>query len=103
MISRHHQCRFENTGRCRTKNCKNLHPKKTCQPFSKFGSCPTESKCENRHPYGVCYDWERYGRCASGDECRHKHPFEMAVRIHAAPNHFLGPRHVPRSARRNNL
>ena len=48
------KCRFENTGVCRSKNeCNDLHPKKTCQSFSKLGSCPLESLCEHRHPYSL--------------------------------------------------
>ena len=83
------KCRFENTGVCRQNNCVNIHPKKTCQPFSKLGSCPLESSCEHRHPFGVCFEWEKHGTCRDGDQCRHRHPFDVAMRA-ATPDHFLG-------------
>ena len=86
------KCRFENTGVCRQKNdCKDFHPKKTCQAHSKLGSCPLESSCEHRHPYGICYDWEKYGSCFNGDNCRHKHPFDvLRAAAPTTPDHFLG-------------
>ena len=85
------KCRYENTGNCRAKNeCKDVHPKKTCQSFSKLGSWPLESSCEHRHPYGVCYDWEKFGSCREGDMCRHRHPFDMALSKPSTPDHFLG-------------
>ena len=83
------KCHFENTGVCRQNNCVNIHPKKTCQPFSKLGSCPLESSCEHRHPFGVCFEWEKHGTCRDGDQCRHRHPFDVAMRA-ATPDHFLG-------------
>ena len=83
------KCRFENTGVCRQNNCVNIHPKKTCQSFSKLGSCPLESSCEHRHPFGVCFEWEKHRSCREGDQCRHRHPFDVAGRA-ATPDHFLG-------------
>ena len=84
------KCRFKNTGVCRRmSDCKDGHPRKTCQSHSKLGSCPMESTCEHRHPYGVCYDWEKYGSCNDGDNCRHRHPFDLA-RPASASEPFLG-------------
>jgi hypothetical protein len=85
------KCRFDNTGKCRrSSECKDVHPKKTCQSHSKLGSCPMESTCEHRHPYGVCYEWEKYGACDNGDGCRHRHPFDLARHASSGSNHFLG-------------
>ena len=84
------KCRYENTGVCRAKNeCKDLHPKKTCQSFSKLGSCSLESSCEHRHPFEVCYNWEKYGSCTEGDKCRHRHPFDLAIARQSTPDPFL--------------
>ena len=99
------KCRYENTGNCKTKHCKNFHPKKTCQGYSKLGSCAFESICEHRHPYGVCHSWKRDGSCNEGDECRHRHPFYMSSEIlRSSQDHFLaeGQRRISRSPDRRN-
>ena len=85
------KCKYENTGNCKIKRCKDIHPKKTCQGYSKLGSCAFESNCEHRHPYGVCYSWEREGFCNEGDECRHRHPFLMSAALQGlSQDNFLG-------------
>jgi hypothetical protein len=81
--------RFENTGVCRQNKCVNIHSKKTCQSFSKLGSCPPESSCEHRHPFGVYFEWEKHRSCCEGNQCWHCHPFDVAGRA-ATPDHFLG-------------
>ena len=79
------KCRFENTGKCKTKNCTFVHPIKTCKQHSVIGSCSMESSCDRRHPYGVCYEWEARGSCHQNDNCRHRHPFELEARKHSKP------------------
>ena len=84
------KCKYENSGSCRKKSeCKEIHPKKTCQAFSKLGSCPLESACEHRHPFGVCYSWKKNAFCHECDNCRHRHPFEMAI-SNPSQDAFLG-------------
>ena len=90
------KCQYENTGSCRRKDCNKYHPKKTCQPYSKLGSCPLESSCEHRHPFGVCHEWERFGSCRSYEVCRFKHPFEFQSR---QQQQQLDPSKFTRSAR----
>ena len=41
------RCRFDNTGNCKNRNCEDVHAKKTCQPFSKLGSCSMEASCDH--------------------------------------------------------
>ena len=77
------KCSFENSGNCRKPNCPFLHPKKTCQAHSKYGSCPSESICEHRHPSNICYHLQNVGYCYDGDKCRMRHPIELGA-------HFLG-------------
>ena len=84
------KCRYENSGNCKNKNCPEIHPRKTCQPHSKLGSCPLESSCEHRHPYGVCYDWQKFGACHRGDSCRNRHPLEMSAPANSTIDPFLG-------------
>ena len=86
------RCRFDNTGTCKNRNCEDVHAKKTCQPFSKLGSCSMESSCDHRHPFGVCFDWQNHGSCYNGDSCRNRHPFEMAAPRAFPSDHssFLG-------------
>ena len=39
------KCKIENTAKCpRGRDCKDHHPNKTCQNYSKMGTCPLE-KC----------------------------------------------------------
>ena len=52
--SKRSKCQFENTGTCRKKNCRNIHPKKTCQNYSNYGVCSFRG-CDLRHPWGVCH------------------------------------------------
>ena len=61
-------CTFENKGKCRNRDdCDEVHPKGTCQNYSKLGSCPVAEGCKYRHPSGICWEWERvYG----SQECR---------------------------------
>ena len=82
-VSPKKKCSFENSGNCRKSNCSYLHPKKTCQAHSKYGSCPSESICEHRHPSGICYHLQHGGFCHEGEKCRMRHPVEFG------PN-FLG-------------
>ena len=84
------KCKFENTGNCRNRECKDAHSKKTCQSFSKLGSCPLESTCEHRHPFGICFDWERHGQCFKADGCRNRHPLEMSSQRTPDVDPFLG-------------
>ena len=73
------KCFYENNGTCReAEKCKFVHPKKTCQSFSKLGSCAQESLCEHRHPRKVCPRLQSTGYCAGGDRCRDRHPLEYA-------------------------
>ena len=87
-----HRCQFENTGTCRKKNCRNYHPKKTCQNYSNYGVCSFRG-CELRHPWGVCHNWQQSGECAYGERCRNRHPIQLRrhqnVTI-AYENRFLG-------------
>ena len=55
-----------------------VHPKKTCQAYSKLGSCPQESVCEHRHPQKICFRLQSTGYCPTGDRCRSRHPLEYA-------------------------
>ena len=86
------KCRFENTGTCRKKNCKNQHPKKTCQNYSYYGVCSSQS-CDRRHPWGVCYIWQQHGACFYGERCRNRHPIDLMRQQNvtfASENRFLG-------------
>ena len=71
------KCRFEDKDICHDKNCRYFHPKRTCQQYSKIGSCDFENRCEHRHPRRICDDWLRYRRCNRGDSCYYRHPFVM--------------------------
>ena len=72
------RCEDDNTGRCKKgRSCRDIHAKQTCQPHSKFGSCPFVSQCEQRHPNTVCYEWQQSGSCRFSDECRHRHPHQI--------------------------
>ena len=72
------RCRYENTGVCRRKDTsQDFHPRTTCQPHSKLGSCHAQAVCDHRHPHGICYDWQTYGSCFNGDGCRNRHPIEL--------------------------
>ena len=86
------KCKFENTGTCSKKHCPNLHPRKTCQAYSKSGVCGLPM-CELRHPLGVCFEWRQKGACFYGDGCRNRHPSEMLRHqnaTHIYDNRFLG-------------
>ena len=83
------KCVYENSGSCRNSSCKFIHPKKTCQGHSRYGSCPSESICEHRHPSKVCNNLQRSGFCPDGDRCRVRHPVEYGS--HVQP--FLGQGH----------
>ena len=86
------KCSFENTGTCRKKNCRNYHPKKTCQNYSNYGVCSFR-ECELRHPWGVCHIWQQHGACFYGERCRNRHPVELSRQQNvtfASENRFLG-------------
>ena len=73
------KCFYENNGTCRDADkCKFVHPKKTCQAFSKLGSCAQENLCDHRHPRKVCPRLQSTGYCPGGDRCRDRHPLEYA-------------------------
>ena len=87
------KCSLENSGTCRNKTCKYVHPSKTCQAFSKLGSCSSETSCELRHPQRTCFNFERHGSCNRGDSCRFRHPLEFqAFRNQHQSHAFLGRR-----------
>ena len=82
------KCFYENNSTCRDhERCKFLHPKKTCQSFSKLGSCSQESLCEHRHPQNICFRLQSTGYCASGDRCRNRHPLEYAYKDYSQSNY----------------
>ena len=74
------KCFYENNGNCRESEikCKFVHPKKTCQAYSKLGSCPQESLCEHRNPQKICFRLQSTGYCPTGDRCRSRQPLEYA-------------------------
>ena len=76
------KCLFENSGNCRNSKCTFIHPKKTCQAHSRYGSCPSESICEHRHPSKLCFHLQNTGYCNEGERCRMRHPVEYGS--HAA-------------------
>ena len=77
------KCSFENSGKCKKPDCAFIHPKKTCQAHSKYGSCPSESICEHRHPTVICRYLQADGFCYKGERCKMRHPIEYS-------SHFLG-------------
>ena len=90
--SKRSKCQFENTGTCRKKNCRNFHPKKTCQNYSNYGVCSFRG-CDLRHPWGVCHIWQQHGACFYGDKCRNRHPIQLRRHENAnfdCENRFLG-------------
>ena len=73
------RCKYENTGTCsRQEGCRFVHPKVTCQSFSKIGSCQNEFRCEYRHPRTICNSWRTTRSCPGGDRCRERHPVEFS-------------------------
>ena len=69
------KCKFENTGSCsRLDGCRFIHPKETCQAYSKIGTCKDEIKCDFRHPRKVCGSWKTHRYCQEGENCRERHP-----------------------------
>ena len=83
------RCRFENTGTCiKNSSCTFVHPKLTCQSFSKVGSCQRESKCDYRHPRSVCESWRRSSSCHEGESCRNRHPVDCS----RPPPMYIDPR-----------
>ena len=74
------RCKTDNIRTCRREKCPDVHASKTCQNFSKLGSCPYETTgCEHRHPKAVCYDWRNHGYCGKADNCRYRHPLYFPV------------------------
>ena len=76
------KCVYENSGNCRNKKCSFIHPKKTCQAHSRYGSCPSESICEHRHPDKMCFHLQKSGYCYEGERCRMRHPVEYGAQVH---------------------
>ena len=89
------KCTFENAGNCKKPDCLFLHPKKTCQAHSKYGSCPSESICEHRHPSGICWYLQNRGFCFEAEKCRMRHPVEFSshflVQNLPSPHHGFQP------------
>ena len=76
-ISKKPKCKYENGGKCKEKNtCEYFHPKRTCQTFSKIGSCPVGLQCNRRHPKVICREWEENNNCQWNERCRFRHPLE---------------------------
>ena len=83
------KCFYENSGTCRKKEkCKYLHPKKTCQTFSKMGSCLDVEKCQLRHPKESCSRFLSSGSCHLGDRCRERHPLERTLQSISQSHYF---------------
>ena len=71
-------CKFERTGTCHNRSdCRNYHPVRTCQFYSKIGACANTDTCQLRHPKDTCFEWESAGSCRKGDSCRYRHPLEL--------------------------